>query len=62
MNAEDPGTPTADRQIKSGLAVGRMCLIQRRNSRPAPKRRLALPAKSQGGSTVSAPAAAAQGL
>jgi transposase len=49
-------------QIKAGLAVGRMCLIPHMNSRPAPKRRLALLAKSQGRSTASAPAAAAKQL
>jgi hypothetical protein len=52
MELDVPGTPTADCQIKAGMAVGRMCLIQHGNSRPAPKWRLALSAKSQGKSTT----------
>jgi hypothetical protein len=54
---DQDGTPDYDRQIKAGLAVGRMCLIQNRNSYHALKWRLALAAKSHGKSEVSAPAA-----
>jgi hypothetical protein len=61
VEAANRGTPTADRQIKAGLAVGRMCLIQNGNSRHAPKWWLALPARNQGGSTLSAPATSVRG-